>query len=445
MALLSLMRRKDSFGYMTQIFASNVFILILNTLTGVIIARHLGPEGRGEQAAMIMWTQLLSFMVTLGLPSSIVYLMKKKEEIEGSLYIAALWMCVFLGGLAVTVGLVFIPLWMDGYSSDTINFARWALILVPFGLMGVVNNAVLQARDEYKLFNRIRYLPNVITLVLLYGLVVTGSVNPFYTALAYIIPTIPMTMWITVRQLSIYKLKQTGLLQSARKLSGYGIRSYGTDLAGTLSFYMDQVLVVGLLSPASLGIYLVALNLSKMLDIVQSSVVSVLFPQAASLQQIDAIELTLKVYRISSAITLCLGVMVIGTAPFALLLLYGNQFEAAIPVFRILIIQVAISSAAWTLAQGIMAIGKPGRVTLLKVLSLFMNVILINLLIPHMGIIGAAVALLISSIINFVIIIILYVMEYKVAWMAFLFNKQDLLWLLEKWNVRKSRRVNHTT
>jgi O-antigen/teichoic acid export membrane protein len=442
MALFKMLKRKDSFGHIAQIFASNVFILILNTFTGIIIARFLGPEGRGEQAAMIMWPQLLSYIVTLGLPSSIIYYMKQKDSDQGSLFLASLWMCLGLGTMSMVGGMIFLPNWMDGYSADKIQFACWALILVPFGLLGAINNAVLQAREEYAIFNRIRYLPNVITLILLLALVLTGQVNPFYTSLAYLVPTIPLSIWIMIRLLSVYSIRQKNLMQSSRQLVQYGIRSYGTDLAGTLSFYIDQVLVVGLLSPVSLGIYLVALNLSKMLDIIQASVVSVLFPQASGLNKTEAIHLTLKVYRISSVITIGLVIAAILFAPIGLMLLYGKSFEDSIPIFRILILQAAIGSATWTLAQGFMATDKPGRVTLLKVVSLFMNVVLINLLTPEFGIIGAAYSLLISAVMNLLFILLLYRLELGIIWMSFLFDKEDWIWMKEQLSKRKTKSMD---
>ncbi|CAM3269044.1 oligosaccharide flippase family protein [Paenibacillus lupini] len=443
--MLNVLRRKDSFGYIAQMFASNLFILFLNTLTGIIIARYLGPIGRGEQAAMIMWPQLLSYMVTLGLPSSIIYYMKQKGSQQGSLYIASLWMCLLLGMISILGGLLFLPGWMDGYSHNKIAFSCWALILIPFGLIGVINNAVLQARDEYLLFNRIRYLPNIITLVLLGALVVTGNVNPFYTSIAYLAPIIPISVWTMMRLLSIYKFKHSDLIQSSRQLVQYGIRSYGTDLAGTLSFYIDQVLVVGLLSPASLGIYLVALSLAKMLDIIQSSIVSVLFPQASGLQPNEAIQLTLKMYRISAVLTFGLVILLVTFAPYVMLLLYGASYKEAIPIFRVLIVQAAIASATWTLAQGFMATNRPGRVTMLKVLSLLMNAALINVLTPHMGIIGAAYSLLISAVVNFLLIIWLYYFEMRISWSSILFQADDWSWvkrqLLGKKNLTETERV----
>ncbi|MFF2481808.1 lipopolysaccharide biosynthesis protein [Paenibacillus sp. NPDC058071] len=440
MARFEFLKRKDLIGYIAQIFASNLFILLLNTLTGIIIARFLGPEGRGEQAAMIMWPQLLSYIVTLGLPSSIIYHMKKREGNDGSLYVASLWTGLCLAALSVGAGLLLIPKWLSGYSTETVQFACWALVLVPFGLLGIMNNAVLQAREEFQLYNRMRYLPNVMTLMLLIALVTTNQVTPLHTSIAYLAPIAPATLWTTVRLLRIYRIRQKKVMASARLLTGYGIRSYGTDLAGTLSFYIDQVLVAGLLSPASLGIYLVALNLSKMLEIIQTSVVSVLFPQAASLQQEEAVRLTLKMHRISSMITIVLGFMAIALAPYALLLLYGSGFKEAIGLFRILVVHTVVSSATWTIAQAFMATGKPGRTTALKAASLLMNALLINLLVPGYGIAGAAYALLLSSVVNFAVLIVLFVRDYGVRLSSFFYCKEDFLWMRNQWRELGSKK-----
>ncbi|MFX3632358.1 MAG: oligosaccharide flippase family protein [Candidatus Pristimantibacillus sp.] len=432
MAVVQLIRRKDSLGNIMRIFASNVFILGLNTLTGIIIARYLGPSGRGEQAVMIMWPQFLAYMLTLGLPSSIVYYIKKREENEGSIYMTAMIMSSILGSIAILCGLFIIPGRMDGYSEEVVDFAKWALLLAPFSLFGLINNAVLQARDEYSLFNRIRYIPNIITLILLLGLVLSDQINPFYTSMAYLLPQVPITLWTMYRMLLIYKKKWKVDYRSAKGLTGYGIRSYGTDLAGTLSSYIDQVLVVSLLSPSSLGLYVVALSLSKMLNMIQSAVVSVLFPEASGLEKRDAIMFTLRVFRISFALTLLLGLVALLLAPYLLPLLYGGEFISAVNVLKILIIQVIISSSAGTLAQGFMATGKPGRVTILQFMSLGLNAALLVVLVPNMGIMGAALSLLITNLINFLAIMVIYKIENNLSFSQFYLDKSEMIWMWNK-------------
>lgn len=442
MAIVNLIKQRrklGSIGHVIQILASNTFILGLNVLTGMIIARYLGPEGRGEQAAMIMWPTFLAYTLTLGIPAALVYYMKKKDANQGSLYIASFYMSLILGCVAIAIGSVIIPFWMKGYSNEVIEFATWALIMSPIAMLGSINVATLQSRQEYHLYNFIRYVPVFSTLILLYGLVVTGHVTPFYTSVAYLFPAIPVAIWVTVKLISNYKIKQKNKMESGKKLLGYGIRSYGTDVAGTFSGYIDQILVVGLLSPSSLGLYVVSLNLSKILNTIQNAITSVLFPKASGLEQADALNLTFKVFRISTVITMILGIGIFIVAPYLLVLLYGESFIEAIAVFRILIFQTAITSTSWILSQGFMSIGKPGSVTIIRVVSLGLNVILLNVFIPLLGIEGAAISLLITSMIEIIMVFLIYTIRYKVKYVDWIISKKDILWLLQRIRIQKDR------
>ncbi|GIO89214.1 lipopolysaccharide biosynthesis protein [Paenibacillus lactis] len=439
MALTNSVKQRGSLGNVVQIFASNVFILGLNVLTGIIIARFLGPEGRGEQAAMIMWPRFLAYSLTLGIPAALVYYMKKKNEDQGSLYVTALYMSVLLGFVAMAVGAVIIPVWMKGYSGEVVDFAVWALIMSPVAMIGTINTAALQSRGEYGLYNFMRYIPVLGTLILLCALVATGHVTPFLTSVAYLFPAIPIAVWTTFKLVSRYRLKQKNKAKSGKKLLGYGIRSYGTDVAGTFSGYIDQILVVGLLSPSSLGLYVVSLNLAKMLNTIQGSITSVLFPKASGLQQDEALRLTFKVTRISSVITFMVGAAVFVIAPYLLILLYGPSFAEAVSVFRILIFQTAITSISWILAQGFMSIGKPGAVTIIRMTTLGLNVVFMNLFIPLLGIKGAAISLLATALIELSVIFLIYTLKHRVAVRRWMISKSDIVWLLERIRRQKGR------
>lgn len=435
MAIVNMIKRRNnlgSLGSVIQIFASNVFILGLNVLTGIIISRYLGPDGRGQQAAMIMWPSFFAYILSLGIPSSLVYYMKKRNAVPGSLYITSLYMGLILGCVAIALGSIIIPLWMQGYAKENIDFAVWALIMSPIGILGTINVAALQSRGEYHLYNFARYAPVVSTLIILCGLVITGHVTPFYTSIAYLLPILPVTAWITIRLVLKYGVRQKSKIKSSKKLLSYGIRSYGTDVAGTFSGYIDQILVVGLLSPGSLGLYVVSLNLSKILNTIQGAITSVLFPKAAGLEQSEALKLTFKVYRISTIITIIVGAGIFLVAPYLLIILYGKSFVEAIPVFRILIFQTAVTSISWILSQGFMSIGKPGTVTIMRVMTLALNVILLNILIPPLGIEGAAISLLSASLIELIVVFMIYTTRHRVKMKEWIVSKNDVIWLLQR-------------
>jgi hypothetical protein len=80
---------------------SKVFILGLQAGTGILTARTLQPTGRGELAAMILWPLFMASITTLGLPSSLIYYLRRKPE-ERERLIA--------NGLLMAAVLIFWPL-----------------------------------------------------------------------------------------------------------------------------------------------------------------------------------------------------------------------------------------------------------------------------------------------------------------------------------------------
>ncbi|KHF32862.1 hypothetical protein CM49_04948 [Paenibacillus sp. P1XP2] len=130
--------------------------------------------------------------------------------------------------------------------------------------------------------------------------------------------------------------------------------------------------------------------------------------------------------------TIFVGFGVFVVAPYLLILLYGKSFGGAIPVFRLLIFQTAIASLSWVLSQGFMSTGKPGTVTIIRILSLGLNVALMRVLIPMLEIKGAAISLLITSVIEFLAILSIYRFKYSMKLKDFIVSKSDILWLFRQ-------------
>jgi O-antigen/teichoic acid export membrane protein len=191
--------------------------------------------------------------------------------------------------------------------------------------------------------------------------------------------------------------KHLPTLWACRTLLSYGIRSWGIDLLGTLGGQVDQVLVVRLLAPADMGFYVVMLSLSRMLGIIQTSVVTVLFPRAAALSTDEVIALTGRATRVSASVTALGGVVVALVGPWLLRLLYGKEYMHSVGTFRVLLLEMTLSGSGFLLAQAFMALGRPGLVTILQALGLALSVPTMLWLIPKWGVLGAATALMVST------------------------------------------------
>jgi O-antigen/teichoic acid export membrane protein len=167
-----------------------------------------------------------------------------------------------------------------------------------------------------------------------------------------------------------------------------------------LSLQLDHVVIVSFLSPTALGLYAVALSLTRVINVVQQSMVMVLFPYASGLATEDALTLVGRALRTTNAAALALGTLFLLVTPLALPLLYGRGFAPAISILPILTAEAILAGAAAVLGQAFSATGRPGVVTLVQAGWLASVLALLVALVPRLDIAGAAVALLLASVLR---------------------------------------------
>lgn len=422
-----------------QTFLARLLILVGNVVTGIITARLLGPEGRGELAAMTLWPEFLAFTMTLGLPSALLYNLKQYPSERQKTFSASLILCLVLGLIAMLIGIVFVPVWLGQYSPEIIRFAQGFMLLVPTTLVAAILVAALEADSDFTTANKFRYFCAFSALPVLLTLAYANLLNPFTAALAYSLSTIPIFLWVLVIVCKRFRPTWRNLNESYRPLFNYGLRSYGIDLIGTFSTKVDQILVVGLLTPASMGMYVVALSLSRLLNVFHSSVTTVLFPKTAGGSLNEVVNITGRVARINATLESLAGMAVLISAPILLNLFYGPKFDGAISVFQILVVEVILGGTTQILAQAFMALGRPEIVTLSQGIGLGASIPLMFLFIPRFGIVGAGIALLCSTVIRLILIIRCYPAFLKVPPPDLKPTKGDYYYLV---NAIRSRNIH---
>ena len=410
---------------------SKVVILALQAATGILTARTLRPAGRGELAAMILWPLFVASVTTMGVPSSLIYYLRHRPELRAKFIANGLIMAAMLGVVAAGIAALALPWWLRQYSASIVSAAEWFLLTVPLCSMTLAGRAVLEASHEFSSSNAIQILTPFATLVGLMIFLGAHHLNPYTAALAYIAASFPAFVFMLVRVRRVEMVTASLRLDVVRQLLGYGVRSYGIDVLGTLALQVDQVLVVSLLTPSAMGSYVVVLSLSRMLNLFQNSVVMVLFPKAAGLAGKEVVMMTGNAVRVSGLVTAFCGVFVCLGGPTLLRLLYGSEYVSAVGAMRILVLEVVISGATFVLAQAFMALDRPGVVTILQALGLSLSIPMMLVLIPRYGIYGAAVSLLTSTVARFIFVCIGFRVFLKLQLPNLLPNGSDIQLLLD--------------
>ena len=398
-------KQLSSMRAFVQSAGAKLLIIVLNAVTGILTARALAPAGRGELSAMILWYVFLASVFSFGVPSALTYRLRRHPEQLSELSGAALVLALLISAFAGTVGYFGLPHWIPQYSPEVLLFARIFLLNTPVSVLVGIGRATLESQGDFTASNLSLIGPPALTLAGLSVLWWTHTFTPINAAWCYVLAGLPPLLWMGRSFYRAVRPRFRRLQSSVRLLVSYGIRSYGIDLCGTLSIYVDQALVVRILSPGSMGTYVVALSLSRILNVFHTAVVMVLFPRAVSRPAHEVLALTGRAVRMTTCATTICGAGIMFAGPHLLVLLYGPEYRAAAAILRILVVEVVIAGATQVLSQAFMALSRPGVITALQAVGLLLTLPLMLLLVPRFGIEGAAVSLLLSTCARFAFVL----------------------------------------
>ncbi len=384
-------------GAVARVMAFRVLTLLVNLATGVVVAAALGPDGRGELAALLLAPQFVSALCLFGLPTAFIYY-AKADPAHADQYLGQALLLTLPGTcIAAAVTWAIMPLWLAGHGEATIALARLLLISLPFSVAIPLLSGVLDAHGRFGLASAIQYLQPFGCAVLLVPMIYLGLLTPTIAAVAYIAPVVlscGIVAWQAVRLLRPAPILTAPLRP---RLLRYGLKRYGFEVLSTLSAFLDQLLVVHMLPAASTGVYAVALSISRVLGIMQDAVFSVLFPGLAGRPIEEVMAVLGRAVRVSTALTVAAGSLLALLGQKIIPLLYGPSFAAAITPFRLLLAAMIMQGVARLLSHAFTATGRPGPVTIIEAISVCATLLAMLVLLPRFGIDGVAAAVLLGT------------------------------------------------
>ena len=378
--------------------AANILIGLLSLGTGSLAARLLGVEGRGELAAIQITPFFIASVAQLGLPEALVYFSAKDKTSSGRYYTSALALIAVSSLVFGLIGYFALPRILARQTPEVISAAQgYLLFLLPlWTLVGMAQN-LLRGRGELKLWNVLRVLP-------LFGWLL-ALIFAWYYDLRH--STSVATAFLV--QMSIAALVLTVVI--ARKVPGsfvpdpsrvpsmmrYGLPAMASTAPQLLNLRLDQMLMAGLLSPQSLGLYIVAVAWSSMVSPVLQGLGSVLFPRVAALPTpAEKMAAFTQGSRLGVLVAIVLSLSLMAITPFLLPLLFGAAFGPAIPSTLILVAAAVIAGVNLILEEGLRGLGHPVVVMRAELFGLLVTVVSLILLLKPLGIMGAALASIIG-------------------------------------------------
>ena len=420
---------------------SRVAFFVVSLGTGVLVARSLAPAGRGEQAAIVLWPAFLCGLATFGVPVALRYQLRRNPERERELFSTALALALVFGLVAAAVGAIAVPHWLGGhrYPPQVARFAQLAMLFAIPLMLSYVVQAFLEGSGHFAKANSMYFLPALTTLAILLVLLLLHRLTAYTSAIAYLLPPVALPVWWQWQMRDYVRFPVRDFAGTVRSLLSYGVRAYGIDVLVKLTYQIDQALVIRFLAARELGIYVVALNVARSLNVVASSLFIVLFPKASGLDEEEAIDLVGRAARVTLAIAFAAAAAVALTLPFVLPLLYGRAFTGSVRVAQVLLLDTVLLDTGGILAQAFLSTGRPGIVTVMQATALGAAVPLLIVLVPRFGVLGAAVALLASTILRLLFLLACYPLVLRRPPPQLLLSPSDVRFVLSRIGARAER------
>ncbi len=403
-------------------FVTKIVILIVALVTSIVIARTIGPEGKGLFALIILVSSLVFYTMHLSIGSGSGYFLGRRgaslEQLAGSW----LSLSVIIGSAALGVSLLLAPHLVPRFLPDVpVRLVVIALFSVPFSIISGNLNTLFKATGDFRRYNILMSSQPVSLLVsLLILLFVYPGSKIEAVVIAFLISRVFSGCLAIILTAGITRLRFHWIRGLIRKAIAFGVQAHFATFFAFLSLRIDLVLINFFMWPEFVGYYSVSVVLVEKIWFVPEVLSVVLYPRVAHGSEEEANRLTSIVGRLTFLLTVlgCVGVLLFGG--FLIQLFYGERFLPSVAPLFLLLPGVITSSLSRVVSSDLLARGYPRVILFGGLAALIVNILLNLLFIPRYGISGAAVATSISYSLNFVILATAFVRLTGVSLCSFL-------------------------
>jgi O-antigen/teichoic acid export membrane protein len=372
-------------------YGTQVVMAAVGLGTSVLIARALGPEGRGQYGAALAIGAIGVQFGNLGLHNTNSYLVSRDRSVLPRLIVNSLLVSLLLGGIGAAIVVVAFHLYSK---SVPVHGALlfWALLWIPFGIAYLLSVNLLMGLREVHLYNLAELFSKFAGAAAVVVVVLSHRATP-ENLLAISLIAVALGLVLALRYLSnLFSGKMAPSLDLFLQNFQLGWKAYLSAFFAFLVIRIDLLMVKSILGPAAAGYYSIAGTIADYALLLPSTIGVILFPRLAA-EQNDRVarKLTLRMAALAGiALSGLLGLLLLFVKPF-ILFLFGPAFMPAAGAIVYLTPGILFMGLEIIAVQYLNTRGFPVMVVWLWVLATALNIALNLWAIPTYGINGASI------------------------------------------------------
>ena len=400
------------------ILLTDISITTFSIVTSLVGARALGPAGRGDLLLITLWPIVIALLAEFGLPNAYRYWMAKEPERVSRLFSNAVIYAFAMGVLSVSLGELIVPHVVAERSGEVMLLIRVYMFNIPAVVFLNLMRGLLEGTRRFGWAGAARFIFFAVQATGFGVLWLAGDLTVATAAITMMVSqATSMLLALVAVWLQLRPSWQPSWTEFKTSMH-YGMRDYAGGIADYATLRLDQLMLGAMASSTAMGLYVVAVRLSEITTFAAEAVADALMPEMAASRKGDGAEALLaRSLRLTIYANLIMLVPLWLVAPFMLRVLFGPNFVPATGAFRWLLIAAVVWSASAIVIRGLQGFGHPGLTTIARFVSALVTAGALLVLLPRMGITGAAVASLIG-----------YVVLLAVSLFALMHRRQLSFW-----------------
>lgn len=378
-------------GNVAQTFVTRLVLLGTALLTSILVARALGPEGRGLYAVAAAVGAIGVQLGNLGLHASNIYYVAKDRRILSALIGNSLLVSLLFGACASGVAWIVLLKW-PSLAPIQGRLLILALMWIPVGLAYLLLQNLLLGVLEITKYNQIELLTKLLGLVLLGTLIAARRPRVETVFLTGLVALAAGLVWVLCRLLRLVGKMPWPEISLLKGHLGLGFRAYLAAFLAFLVLRIDLLLVKYLIGTADAGYYSIAATMADSVVILPTVVASILFPRLSAMADVTRKwNLARKTAVLTGLVMLPVVLIALALAKPVVRIFFGPAFMPSVAAFVWLLPGIFFLGIETVLVQFLNSMGYPRIVVGGWLICCVANVGLNLWAIPAYGIVGASV------------------------------------------------------
>lgn len=373
-----------------ETYGTRVLVLVITFATAVVIARKLGPTGRGLYAVAATVGAIGAQFGNLGLHASNTYFVAKDRGLLPALIGNTLAVVLVACVIAALSGIAFV--FWPSLSPVHDTLLVLALAFIPVSLAYLLAQGLLLGVSEVRAYNNIEcggkflLLSMICVLALAHG----GTVELFFGAT--LLSVMATFLWALQRLGRVSAEPPKPSLPVFRQSIGIGLKAYTIAFFGFLLLRIDLLMVKYMLGATEAGYYSISQVLAENTTMFPVVVGLLLFPKLSALKEREEkLRLANKAVLVTAALMLPAVLIATFAAAPIISTAFGRNFLPAVSPFAWLMPGTYFLGIETVMVQLLNSEGFPPIIVVAWIADTIINVALNFWVIPRYGITGASI------------------------------------------------------